>query len=269
MSSSDPAYRLADVAFGYDEEPVLRDLSGCVQPGELLGILGPNGEGKSTLLRVLLGVLRPRAGAVELFGRPLRRIPPIERAKVVGYLPQEVGLTHPFTTFEVVLMGRYPHLATFALESARDIEIAHGCMERTGVEHLARRRFSTLSGGERQRALIASVLAQEPRVMLLDEPTAALDLTHQYTLMEMLRGLADEGITVILVTHDVTLAAAYCRRLWLLSGGRVLAEGSPREVINEANLSQLYGADLRVTTDPATGLPMILPPIPSEAQSCP
>ncbi|MBD3174374.1 MAG: ATP-binding cassette domain-containing protein [Armatimonadia bacterium] len=268
MTPPESAYDLHGLSFRYDEDPVLSDLTGSARSGEFLGVLGPNGEGKSTLLKLLLGTLQPAQGSISLFDKPLRQIPAQERARAVGYLPQEVGVTYPFSSFEVVLMGRYPHLSTFALESARDEAIAESCMERTGTLHLARRAFATLSGGEKQRVLIASVLAQEPRVLLLDEPTASLDISHQYSLMEMLRGLAREGITILMVTHDVTLSAGYCDRLWLLSEGRILAEGPPESVVTEDNLKQLYGAEFRVTTDPGTGLPLILPPARRGASTC-
>ncbi|MBI2301649.1 MAG: ABC transporter ATP-binding protein, partial [Armatimonadetes bacterium] len=167
-----PAYEVRDLSFGYGRAPVLDGISLQLAADGFGALLGPNGSGKSTLLRLLVGRLRQERGSIELGGRPLHRVPAAERARAVGYLPQEVHAAYPFTVRQVVLMGRFPHLS-FGLESAHDLAVAEACLERTATTHLAERPFPSLSGGEKQRVLLASVLAQEPRVMLLDEPTAA------------------------------------------------------------------------------------------------
>ena len=259
-------YRLTDLRFSYGNGCVLDGFTATLHEGGMVAILGPNGQGKTTLLRVMLGRLRARSGSVELYGRRLEAVPAHERARLVAYLPQEVHAAYPLTVAEVVLMGRYPHMPAFSLESRHDWEVAERCMDRTGVRHLAKRGFMTLSGGEKRRVLVASVLAQEPKVMLLDEPTASLDLHHQYAVMELLAGLRDEGITVLLVTHDVSLAARYCARVWLFTEGRVLADGPPTEVITEDSLHRLFGAGLRVLRDAESGLPIVLPPAPEVAE---
>ena len=258
----DPSPLVASqVAFSYGANPVLRGVDLCLAAGECTALLGPNGGGKSTLLRLLLGRLTPSAGEVRLFGRPVSQLDGTERARQVGYLPQEVSATYPYSVAEVVLMGRWPHLA-FGLESAHDLEVARGCLERTATAHLAQRSFSTLSGGEKQRVLLASVLAQEPRLLLLDEPTAALDIHHQHEVMELLAGLAAERLAVCVVTHDLNLAARYCQHLCLLHEGRIAAVGSPAEVLTAEVLSRVYGERLRVVADPDLGGPLVLSPLP-------
>lgn len=268
MASGEPAYAVEDLTFAYDGAPVFEGLTVQLRAGRMVALSGPNGGGKSTLLRLLLGSLRPSSGVVRLFGRPLSRVPSMERARRVGYLPQEVSSVYAFTVAEVVLMGRHPRLPAFAIESRHDIGVAEQCMKRTEVLGLANRPFNTLSGGEKQRVLIASVLAQEPEVLLLDEPTAALDVPHQYSVMELLEGLHREGMTVLIVTHDLTVASRFCEEVWLLSGGRLVAQGAPREVVTEANLRAAYGAPIRVVPDPDTGLPLVLPPAEKVAHRC-
>lgn len=249
------------VTFAYGANPVLRGVDLSLAAGQFAALLGPNGSGKSTLLRLMLGRLKPASGEVRLLGRPVSAVDGPERARQVGYLPQEVSATYPFTVAEVVVMGRWPHLA-FGLESAHDLDVARACLERTETAHLAERSFGTLSGGEKQRVLLASVLAQEPRILLLDEPTAALDIHHQHEVMELLAGLADEGLAVCVVTHDLNLAARYCPQIWLLHDGRVAASGAPEAVLRAEVLSQVYGERLRVVADPDLGGPLVLSPLP-------
>lgn len=259
-----PAYTATALTFGYGDQPLLDGLDLTLPADGFGALLGPNGSGKSTLLRLLLGRLRPRAGELRLFDRPLAAIRGEERARLVGYLPQEVRAAYPFTVAEVVLLGRGPHLG-LRLETRHDHAIAERCLARTATAHLARRIFGTLSGGEKQRVLLASVLAQEPRVLLLDEPTAALDLHHQHEVMELLAGLRAEGLAICLVTHDLNLAARWCPHLWLLNRGRIVAGGSPSEVLTADTLSGVYGERLRVVADPDLGGPLVLSPLPEVA----
>jgi len=266
--SGESAYSFRSVSFAYNGRPIVDDLSVDLPLGRMVALIGPNGEGKTTILRLLLGLLRPAKGSVSLLGRALNRVRPEERARTVAYLPQSVNTEYPFTVAEVVLFGRYPRLPAFALESHADWLVAERCMARTGVADLSDRLFSTLSGGEKQRVLIASVLAQEPTILLLDEPTASLDLHHQFSVMELLRELNREGMTILFVTHDVTLAAGFCDSLWLLSRGRVFAQGAPQEVVTEENLERLYGMGLRVVSDEMTGLPVVLPRPREELARC-
>lgn len=255
------AYQTAGVQFSYGAEPVLRGVEMRLETGGFGALLGPNGSGKSTLLRLLLGRLTPDGGDILLDGRALGTVPPPERARLVGYLPQEVQSAYRYTVREVVLMGRFPHLS-FGLERPRDLEVAADCLRRTHTEHLSERDFTTLSGGEKQRVLLASVLAQEPRILLLDEPTAALDIHHQHEVMELLDGLHRDGLSILLVTHDLNLAARYCPTLWLLEAGQIVVTGGPAEVLTEARLRAVYGDRLRVTADPDLGGPLVLPPLP-------
>ena len=262
----EPAYQVRGVAFSYGAAPVLTGVDLDLPAGGFGALLGPNGSGKSSLLKLLVGRLRPTAGEILLSGRPLQRIDAAERARQVGYLPQEVRTAYDFSVAEVVMMGRYPHVG-HGLETAADVAVAEQTMARTAVSHLAERSFLTLSGGERQRVLLASVLAQEPRVLLLDEPTAALDIHHQHEVLELLSQLHQDGLAILIVTHDLNLASRYCPRLWLLHGGHIVADGPPEEVLQLDRLSSVYGERLRVVADPDHGGPLVLPPLP-EATRC-
>lgn len=255
--------RVASVGFAYGTTSVLADVSFDLPEGGFGALLGPNGSGKSTLLRLLVGRYAASAGSIAYGGRELAEWPLKERARRIGYLPQEVHAAYPFTVAEVVLMGRYPHLA-LALESKADEALATRCLERTSTLHLADRLFTTLSGGEKQRVLLASVLAQEARLLLLDEPTAALDIHHQHQVMSLLSELHADGLSIVLVTHDLNLAARYCPRLWLLHEGRITADGGPADVLTPDRLEAVYGERLRVVADPDLGGPVVLPPLPGE-----
>jgi iron complex transport system ATP-binding protein len=244
----------------YGRGPVLDGVCLAVGAGEIVGVIGPNGSGKTTLVRLLAGVLRPQAGHVTLDGARLDALPRREIARRLAVVPQDSALEFPFTALEVVLMGRAPHLPPLAFPRARDLAIAREAMTRLEVTAVEDRTLLQLSGGERQRVLLARALAQQPRVLLLDEPTTHLDLRHQTGIYDTVRGLARiEGVAVLSVLHDLNLAALYCDRLLLLARGRIVAEGPPEEVLVATRLADAYGVAVHVARNAATGTPVVLP----------
>lgn len=244
---------------GYGDRAAIRDVSLQIHRGEMVGIIGPNGSGKSTLLRLLSAVLRPWSGRVAIEGRPIESYAPRELSRRVGVVPQETHIDFPFTVTEVVLFGRTPHLGALAFESAHDLAIARQAMERTDVAHLAARRVTELSGGERQRVILARALAQEPSILLLDEPSAFLDIRHQVEIYDLLRDLQNEGMTVVTVLHDLNLAGLYCDRLVLLAEGSVACSGEPAEVLTYATLTEVYGTEVYVVMNDITRRLNVLP----------
>lgn len=235
-----------------------------VAPGEVVGLVGPNGAGKSTLLRAATGAsIGPRisGGSVQVEGRPLEDYPRAELYRRVAVVQQLPEAPAAITVQDLVMLGRYPHLGLFRRESARDYDIAREAMERTGCLEFAARHLGTLSGGERRRAFIARALAQEPRLLLLDEPTANLDADAQAQVLSLLRDLARTGVGVLVVLHDLTFAAAYCDRLLLMHRGHLVASGAPAEVLAPEHVAEVYGSHVRVLTHPDTGLPLIVPAV--------
>ena len=257
---SQPLLCFAEVTFRYpDESWRLDPITLAVGAGEVVAIIGPNGSGKSTLLRIGAGVLGPASGRVELAGQALGALSRREVARVLGYLPQHVASAFDYRVEEVVAMGRFPHLAGAGFLAAADLEVVARCLDAAELAPYRGRRLSRLSGGERQRALLASVLAQEPRVLLLDEPTSSLDLHHQVHFFALLRRLAADGIAVAVVTHDLNLASLYSDRLALLRDGRLIEEGTPERVLRPDVLEATYGRDVLLETHPISGRPIILP----------
>jgi iron complex transport system ATP-binding protein len=250
---------IENVAAGYGDKLVLRDVSAEIRRGEFFGLIGPNGCGKTTLLRVLSGVLHPSNGQTRLLGRDLRVIGRRDVAKTLAYLLQDVALDLGFTVREVALMGRSPHLPKFGRETRRDVEIAQRAMQLADVAELADRPVTEISGGERQRALIAMCLAQQPEILLLDEPTNHLDIGHQLSVLDLIRKLnGHTGMTVVAVFHDLNLAAEYCHRLLVLNGGRIAAIGSPHEVLTQETIEKVYGVSVLVDRNPLSGKPHIV-----------
>lgn len=248
-----------NVSFAYASRSVLEDVSFHIRGGDFVGIIGPNGSGKSTLLKNMSRVLAPQGGAIYLAEEDLEKIPRGRLARKIAVVPQETAVNFAFTVEEVVLMGRTPHLGRFQWEGPEDHRIAREAMEATGILPLAQRPITTLSGGERQRAIIAQALAQQPRVLLLDEPTSHLDISHQVEIFELLRVLSQrEQVTVIANLHDLNLAAQYCDYLILLSEGRVFALGSPAKVLTPENVEAVYGTEVLVDLNPATNRPWVL-----------
>lgn len=247
------------VCLGYSHKEILRDVTFQVLPGEMVGLIGPNGCGKSTIIRALTRIISPYGGRILLDGEDILSIPRQELSRMLGVVPQMPLLPSAFTAFEVVLMGRNPHLGLFEYESQRELDIAWHAMERTMTQHLARRRIGELSGGEIQSLLIARVLVQETKAILLDEPTANLDIGRQIEIINLVKNLClENNLAVLAALHDLNLASQYCDRLILINNGRVHAQGTPSEVITSRNIKEVYGADGCVYTHPANGLPAVL-----------
>jgi iron complex transport system ATP-binding protein len=244
----------------YGSRVALRDISLAVPAGQLLGLVGPNGSGKTTLIRAASGVVASQDGHIRLDGADAAGLSAREIALRVAVVPQNPHLPPAFTTLELVLMGRTPHLRLLQGEGQADLEAARRAMLATETWELADRPIGELSGGERQRVLVARALAQETPLLLLDEPTAHLDIGHQAaTLRLMARLCRSEGKAVLAAVHDLTLAGQFCHRLVMLHQGRVVAEGSPQEVLTSARLQRVYGASVHVLPHPLTGRPVLAP----------
>jgi iron complex transport system ATP-binding protein len=251
---------LRSVSAAYGARPVLRDVSLTVAGGEVLALAGPNGAGKSTLIRVVSGVLAASAGQVRVDGLDLLRLPPSQRARRVAVVPQMIHLPESYTVGEIVLMGRTPHLGLWAGESQHDCEVAWAAMQAARVDELSDRRVGELSGGEQQRVVLARALAQEPRVLLLDEPTAHLDLKHQVGVLELVRALAQaHDLAVLMTLHDLNQAALYADRVALLQQGEIVAQGTARQVFTSELLSRVYGVPVAVSQHPGRDVPIVLP----------
>jgi iron complex transport system ATP-binding protein len=252
---------VAGLSFAYHPSAqVLDGVSLSVRRGSIVGLLGPNGSGKTTLVRLLNGTLRPSRGSVTLDGVPLSTLSRRDLARRIAVVPQETQITFDFTALEIVLMGRYAHLGPFTLEGADDMSIARKALESTGTAALEARQFATLSGGEKQRVVIASALAQSSDILLLDEPTASLDIGFQWEIGALLGRLnVDHGTTVVVSTHDLNLAAMLCTELVLLKAGRVIATGPTKDVLTAANIRALYGIDAEVAFHPRAGHLTVVP----------
>ena len=252
-----------DVDFAYPGAPVgrrlaLANLRLTVESGEILGVIGPNSAGKTTIIRLLTKVVSPSRGEIVFDGISLAGWSRWELARHVAVVPQDMPAALPFTVEQLVLMGRYPHAPRRFFETPADLAAARAAMVETGVGELARTPVQALSGGERQRVMLARALAQEPRVLILDEPTAHLDLRYQAECIGLLRRInRDRGTTVILVSHDLNLAAEVCDRLLLLAAGRVVRVGLPSDVLDAGRLSAVYGCDVTVSDNALTGRPLV------------
>jgi iron complex transport system ATP-binding protein len=242
--------------------PILHGVTLALHAGEVLTLAGPNGAGKTTLFRVASRVLRPSQGSVSLLGRPLDAFSRRELARVLAVVPQDAAIAFPFRVGEVVLMGRSPHLGTLGFETRADLERAREAMARVGIAELADRSVLELSGGERQLVLLARALAQDPRVLLLDEPTAHLDLRHRVRVAALVRELAREGRSALVVSHDLGLAARSGDRIALLRRGELLALGTPREVLTPAHLRATFEVETEILTT-ADGALHVVPKPPS------
>ncbi len=268
-----PAYEVRRLSFRYGDRRrpgsggspdwVLNGLDFSIRQGEIFGVIGPNGSGKSSLLKALAGLVEPQEGAIRLFGAPFDATPRDTIARQVAYMPQDLSCDFPFSVLDTVLMGRFPYRqrgmwSVLGWERETDRAVVERAMAQAGVTQLATCEVGRLSAGERQRVLLARALAQEPRVLLLDEPTAHLDLQHQLDVGRILKLVHGTlGMTVVLVSHDINLASQYCDRILLMKGGRRLCLGSPTTVIIRSNLQEVYGCEVLIDAHPETGLPRV------------
>jgi iron complex transport system ATP-binding protein len=247
-----------NINFSYAAKLVMENISFAIDEAQIMAIIGPNGSGKTTLLKIINGTLFPDAGQMLIDGKCTSRWSRKDIAQKVAIVPQETAVIFPFYAEEIVLMGRFPHLSNYRFEDKKDYRIVHEAMEKTDTLTFAARRFDELSAGERQRVLIARALAQEPKVLLLDESTVFLDLKHQAQFLDLLRQLnTAQQLTVIFVTHDINLAAQHADRIILLYSGKIYAIGKPAEVITAANIKKVYDVDSLIDQNPQSGLPRL------------
>ncbi|WP_408958658.1 heme ABC transporter ATP-binding protein [Natrinema sp. 74] len=253
-SSPDPAtITVTDCSLAFGDLEVLEGISLTVDPGEFVGIVGPNGAGKTTLLRLISGALEPDSGMVTIDGVDVHDVSSKRSSRLVSVVPQDTTLSFSFPVRDVVEMGRHPHRSRFSSPTSEDRNAVERAVERTRTAELADRPIDEVSGGQRQRVVLARAIAQETPVMLLDEPTASLDVNHQVETLELVRELVDEGRTVVAAIHDLDLAARYCDRLVMLSGGRVAEDGAPSTVLTSETLAASFDANAVVTPNPVTG----------------
>jgi iron complex transport system ATP-binding protein len=252
--------RAESVFFEYPGREVFRDLTLALEEGEIIGLIGPNSSGKTTLLKILDGVLAPHRGRVLLRGREVRKLPRSEIARTIAVVPQGMEVPFSFTAGEIVLMGRAPYLGRFSWEKKKDLDVAREAMALTDVLELEKRLFFELSQGEKQRVLMARALTQEPKIILLDEPTSHLDISHQVELHELIRRLnEDRNLTVLNISHDLNLAAEYSNRIVLLHRGTIFAAGPPGKVLTEENIRRVYETTVLVEKNPLSGAPRVVP----------
>jgi len=236
---------LEKVTFGYDERNVFSDIDMKIDRPQLLTILGPNGVGKSTLIHCINRILEPKSGRVILDGMDVKEYPAKELAKIIGYVPCSSGTTFPMSVADTVMMGRYPHSGMRRTDE--DLRIVHRTLSMLGIEDLALRSFAELSAGQHQKVMLARGLAQESRILLLDEPTSNLDIKHQMNVTRLLKELADKrDMIVIMICHDLNIASRYSDRIVMLHEGRVFADGTPEDVLTEENISSVYGVGCKV-----------------------
>lgn len=247
------AIKVEDVSAGYDSADVLRNVSFSVRKGEMVGIIGPNGAGKSTLLKTMQNIIPVLSGKILFGGRELSTIEPKEFAHISSYLQQSSNIPFAYKVKDVVMAGRYCHLSWWQREGEQDREIVEAAMRYTGVDSFADRLMNDLSGGQKQRAMLAKVLAQQAPIMLLDEPATGLDIIYQEELFAFCRELCQAGKTVVMVAHELSLAARFCTRLIMAANGGIVADGLPDEVLQEKVLAIAYGDTIKVSRNDKTG----------------
>lgn len=260
QSEQQPVITLRNLSFAYGTHQILHDISMDIYKGQIVGLLGPNGSGKSTILKLISGTLESDTGCIKIKEENIKDLDRKDMARKIAMVPQESMFSFPFSVLEVVIMGRYPYLDGLMFESDKDIVIAREALSRCGASHLADRIIHELSSGERQRIVFARALAQQPEILLLDEPVSFLDIKYQVELYDIVRALAKEQqCTILTVLHDLNLAAEYCNKIYLLSSGRIKSGGLISEVLTYANLQSVFDTNLFIDTNTLTGKPVIIP----------
>jgi iron complex transport system ATP-binding protein len=243
------AISVKNLSFSYSDKPVLHDINLKIGRGSFTALLGPNGCGKTTLIKNISGYLKPQSGDVMVLDKPIRKLDIKERAKLVGYIPQNTSSEFNFTSYDIVMMGRFPYLKPLQREGNADREIVRESMRLTDTWHLKDRLLSELSGGERQRVLIARALAQKPSILLMDEPVSHLDIKYQLEIISLIDNLCSTlDITAVAVLHDINLAAMYCNEVILMRDGMVVSTGRPSSVLTEANIEKVFNVEVDVIT---------------------
>ena len=238
-----------NISFSYETSPVLKKLSVTIQKQDFLGLIGPNGSGKSTLLKIMGGILKADSGSIQFKQSPLPKINKKQFAQSVSWVSQDHPMVFPFKVSEIVMMGRHPYHSALSFESEEDFDITRRAMETTMTSQFSERYFNEISGGEKQRVMIASALAQNPEMMLLDEPTTALDLKYQIQILNILQNLnSSHNMTLVMAMHDLNLASRYCNRLVLLSDGEIVRDGTPKQVLEKDILEEVYGIEIELDT---------------------
>ena len=259
-ATSTATLEMRDIWFSYGTAQVLKGVGLAVAPGEMVGLVGPNGTGKSTLLNIASRTLKPQKGRVILGGVDIQELSHRQRASRVSMVPQSPAVPNGFNCMEVVLMGRNPHLGLMQWERPQDVEIVRHAMKLTGTEEFASRPIASLSGGERQRVFIARALSQEAPLLLLDEPTAHLDIGYQPAVLDLIQHVRTEmGVSVLAAMHDISLAAQYCTRIVVLHQGSVYTSGTPEEVVTAEVVSAAFGARVAISRHPVHGTPVVFP----------
>jgi iron complex transport system ATP-binding protein len=252
------AIKTNDLSHFFGDNEVLKKLSLVIPKGDFFIIIGPNGSGKTTLMKVIAGLLKHRSGQLEILGRSIEDYTRKELAQTISFVSQMASVDFPFTATEVVLMGRSPYMGMLGVEDQNDLAITQQAIRFTGIEHIAHRKMDQLSGGEQQRVFIARAVCQEPDIILLDEPTASLDLAHQIRIMDLMERLKEErGVTVVMVSHDVNLAAMYGDHLLLLNHGRIECQGRPDDVLTFQVLEDVYKCTILVDQSPLGKIPRV------------
>jgi iron complex transport system ATP-binding protein len=243
-----------NVSFGYGDRAVLREVSFTVDKREIVGILGPNGAGKTTLLKCILRKEKTGKGDIQILGKSLNQYEQQELGRFISYVPQEIAFPFPYTVFQIVMMGRYPHSSPFDFETGKERELIENVLRKTRTMEFADRPFNEISGGEKQRVLIARALAQEAPLMLLDEPTSNLDIRHTTQILTLLFERRKEtGHALLFVTHDLNLAVSLADRVILLKNGEMLGSGPPQEILTLEKIRELYEVNVKILNDPVTG----------------
>lgn len=246
---------ITDLCAYYDNTQVLTGVNLLAKSGELTGLIGPNGSGKTTLIKTIAGILKPQRGSITFKGKNIIGMNSKTRSRLIAVVPQSVSIDFEFTVEDIVLMGRTPYIHRG--ESAEDVSIARDCMKKTNTLHLKDRLVTELSGGELQRVIIARALAQQPEILLLDEPTSHLDLRGQVEILQLMKKIVKYGVVVLAVIHDLNLAASYCHRIALLHHGKINAIGTPQEVLTPQNIQHTF--NIQVAVENKDGTPIILP----------
>ncbi|MEO0227093.1 MAG: ABC transporter ATP-binding protein [candidate division WOR-3 bacterium] len=247
-----------NLSFGYNLSRVLHNLFCAFEEKKFFGIIGPNGAGKSTFLKIIAGILKNYEGEIIILGKSLREISSLQRARKIAFVSQETSFSLNYRVEDIVAMGRYPHTKPFQAFGPEDKKAIQEAIEYTAINKLQKRPILALSAGERQRVVIARALAQKPEILLLDEPTSHLDLHHQLIIMEILKKLSAQGITVIVVNHDLNLASLYCQHLILMNQGRIYAQGQPVEIIKREIIKEVYQTDVEIVMHPKKQIPQVL-----------